>query len=228
MKQLLLLHGALGTQQQFSALKTILAPTYHVHDFNFSGHGGKSAPADFSIELFTQDTLNYIQEHSLGPVSVFGYSMGGYVALNLAKKFPQLVDRILTLGTKFDWTKETAAKEVKMLNPEKILEKVPAFAQSLSALHAPNDWKEMMRKTAAMMLDLGDGNGLHKSDLQEIQQTVLIALGSLDRMVGQEESEEAAQLLPNGTFRLMEGFKHPIEQVDKQQLATMIADWMNG
>ena len=47
-----------------------------------------------------------------------GHSMGGYVALKLALKRPELVDRIITLGTKFNWTPEVAAKEVKMLNPD--------------------------------------------------------------------------------------------------------------
>ena len=56
--------------------------------------------------------------------------MGGYVALQLANKHPKYVQKIITLGTKFAWDKETAAKEVKMLNPEKIEEKIPAFAKN--------------------------------------------------------------------------------------------------
>ncbi len=81
--------------------------------------------------------------------------MGGYVGLNLAKEYPELVGRIVTLGTKFAWTKEVAEKEIKMLNPEKIAEKIPAFADRLKSIHTNNNWKEVVRKTARMMYGLG-------------------------------------------------------------------------
>ena len=66
-----------------------------------------------------------------------------------------IINSIVTFGTKFNWSKEAAAKEVKMLNPEVIEEKVPKFAQMLKDTHAPNDWKTLLHKTAAMMKGLG-------------------------------------------------------------------------
>lgn len=216
---LLLLHGALGASSQFEQLTNILNSSFTIHTLNFSGHGGQSFTEDFSIEQFAKELQTYIEKNHLHNVDVFGYSMGGYVALYLAQSHPNLVNRIYTLGTKFSWSPETAAKEVKMLNPEKIEEKVPAFAKALAERHAPNEWKKVLYRTKDMMLALGEQPALTDSDFAQIKQSVAIGIGSEDNMVSFEESENAANLLPNGSVYIFNEFKHPIEQVDYKKLA---------
>lgn len=219
-QKLLVLHGALGSEKQLEPLKKVLEESFEVHTLNFRGHGGRDfGQGAFSINGFTEDVLEYLKAHNLDQVSIFGYSMGGYVALNLAKKEPNRINKIFTLATKFAWSIETASKEVKMLNPAMIEEKVPAFAATLKERHAPLDWKLHLKKTAEMMLELGGGAGLSTKDFGAITNNVLITVGSKDRMVSQKESEEVANLLPNGVFELLEGVKHPIEQVDLELLA---------
>ena len=224
---LLLLHGALGSQQQLQALAQLLATDYHIHLLNFAGHGGRANTADFSMELFVENVVDYLQENQLQQVSIFGYSMGGYVALCLALKHPHLVNKIVTLGTKFNWSQEAAAKEVKMLNPTIIAQKVPKFAAHLQATHAPNDWKVVLEQTAQMMLGLANGNQLQMEDLQQIQHQVCIGIGSLDNMVTVEESQKAAAALPQGTCQLLEGVYHPLEKNEQQVLAEYISHFLD-
>jgi len=222
-QKLLVLHGALGSQAQLKPLKNALEDSFEVHTLNFTGHGGRNfGEADFSIDQFTKDVLDYLDEKDVDKINVFGYSMGGYVALNLAEKFPDRVAKIFTLATKFAWSIESASKEVKMLNPNLMEEKVPAFAAILKERHAPLDWKLHLNKTAEMMLALGNGLGLSTEDFGTISNEVLITVGSKDRMVSQEESEIVANVLPNGDFEVLEGFKHPIEQVDLKVLSEKI------
>src|SRR5688572_20485894 len=164
---ILILHGALGSASQLESVKSAMESSgMTVHSLNFSGHGGASFQNHFGIEQFADDTLKYIKSHHLKQVNIFGYSMGGYVALWLAKKYPDIVGKILTLGTKFDWSAESASREVKKLNAEKILEKIPAFARILESRHAPNDWKILIQKTADMMMALGESPILTKEILQ--------------------------------------------------------------
>jgi len=94
-----------------------------------------------------------------------GYSMGGYVALYLALMQNNLIHNIVTLGTKFNWSKEAVDKETKLLNPEIMLEKIPAYAKTLETKHGSH-WKELVIKTAGMMNDIGNNNFLN-SDLSE-------------------------------------------------------------
>lgn len=214
MRNLIILHGALGAQDQFDVLADSLESEFNIYLLNFSGHGGESFESNFSIEQFATELEAFITNNELHQPLVFGYSMGGYVALKLASEKPDLIHSLFTLGTKFDWSPATAAHEVKMLNPEKIEEKVPAFAKALEERHAPNDWKEVLSRTKQMMLDLGNTPALSISDFEKIEMPVMIGIGDSDNMVSLAESEAVSNALPNGQLRVFDGFKHPIEQVD--------------
>jgi pimeloyl-ACP methyl ester carboxylesterase len=81
--------------------------------------------------------------------------MGGYVAIYLARYYPESVNKIITLATKFIWNETIAAKEIKMLNADKIEEELPDFAVALHKRHAPDNWKTVLEKTAAMLIEMG-------------------------------------------------------------------------
>ena len=219
---LLLLHGALGAQSQFTELAAKLQTSFAVHTMSFEGHGGEPSSNDFSIAQFAQNVIDFLTAHSMDQVNVFGYSMGGYVALHLALHHPDKIKKIVTLGTKFQWDPESAQKEVRMLNPAKIEEKVPHFAKALEKIHAPGDWKEVMEKTAKMMIGMAEGAKLTDDDLKKIGHEAVIGIGSLDNMVTSAESEHAASLLPNAHLVKLEGVPHPIEKVDVEVLAAYI------
>jgi pimeloyl-ACP methyl ester carboxylesterase len=219
MNPLLILHGALGAAPQLTNLKMFFKDEgYDTYTMNLSGHGGEAFQSSFGIEQFAEDVLNYLNIHTLDKVNIFGYSMGGYVSLWLAKNHPDKVGKILTLGTKFDWDIESAEKEVRKLNHEKIIEKVPAFARILEHRHAPNDWKVLLQKTGTMMLDLGKKPLLTKEILQTIHCPVLVCMGDQDDMADHQYSEEVASYLPNGKFYLLDNTPHPIEKVDFKKL----------
>ena len=89
MQHLILLHGAIGAKQQLEPLSNALSPQFNIHLINFPGHGGRAMPASaFSIELFASDVLGYMKENNIEQANVFGYSMGGYAAVYLAKHHP--------------------------------------------------------------------------------------------------------------------------------------------
>jgi pimeloyl-ACP methyl ester carboxylesterase len=210
----LLLHGALGGKTQLQPLLEILSRDREVYSMNFSGHGGEPfSAAGFGIEVFAEDVRLFMNAHSLERVDIFGYSMGGYVALWFAWRYPERVNSIVTLGTKFDWDVSSAEKETRKVNPEKIVEKLPAFARILEKRHSPNDWKELLRKTGDMMLGLGRQPLLTEEIIGAIAIPTQIVLGDLDDMADRPYSEHVAALLPRGNFVLLENTPHPIEKL---------------
>ena len=222
MKKLLLLHGALGTSITMEPLGERLNDEFEVFTFDFSGHGGAPFATAFGIESFTLEVLDFLDESGLETVDIFGYSMGGYVALNLARQRPERVGKIITLATKFDWTPESAERESKMLNSEKIEAKIPVFADLLRERHAPNDWKVLLQKTAEMMLELGQRPTLTPEILSQIQHPSLICLGDGDQMVSLVETTQATEALPNGQLRVLAQTPHPLEKVNLDALAVVI------
>ncbi|MGE3802708.1 MAG: alpha/beta fold hydrolase [Candidatus Kapaibacterium sp.] len=146
---LLFLHGALYTKREFEPLMAALADQFTLDAIDFTGHGGEMMPAEpYSIRLFADDVLRWMERSGCATVDIFGFSMGGYVGLYLARHYPERVGRLMTLGTKLRWNIETSAREVKMLDPEKIEQKVPHFAEALKQRHGEDRWKRVLDKTA--------------------------------------------------------------------------------
>lgn len=224
MNSILLLHGALGSRTQLEPLKNILEDHGHqVFSMNFSGHSGQPyAEQGFGIDVFAHDVVHFIQAHHLNQITIFGYSMGGYVALWVAYQHPGLIDKIVTLGTKFDWSPDSAEREIKKLNPEKIVQKIPAFARLLEHRHSPNDWRELIVKTAAMMHGLGENPLLTQEHLRQLQIPITILLGDQDDMADRNYSRQVAGWLPQGNFQLLDSTPHPIEKVRLNELLTFI------
>ena len=211
---LLLLHGSLYTKDEFDPLTAVLAERFTIDAINFTGHGpGSVSDEPFSISLFADDVLRRLESVDAERVDIFGFSMGGYVGLYLAGHYPKKIGRVMTLGTKLRWDPQTAAREVMMLDPQKIEEKVPRFAEVLKRRHGDEGWKSVLKKTAEMMTNLGNAPELSPEGLQQIEQPVRLTLGDRDHMVSIEETVETYRLLPNGELNILPGIGHPLEKV---------------
>ncbi|MGZ3882898.1 MAG: alpha/beta fold hydrolase [Bacteroidia bacterium] len=225
MKSIIFLHGAIGASDQLEPLANALKSRYSVFTFSFSGHGKTTFdPEGFGIGIFAKELQQFIEKHQLEKPDVFGYSMGGYVALYLAAQQPGLIGSIITLGTKFTWSPEIAAGEVKMLDAKTISEKVPKFAEALKVRHG-NEWEELLQKTAEMMKGLGDKNLLDANTLSGIKSKVLIGLADNDNMVSLEETTAAYKSLPNAGMYMLPFSKHPIESVNLNYLANLLSSF---
>lgn len=222
-EHLLLLHGALGSDKQLRALARDLSQFYQIHTFSFSGHGGRALePASFNMGAFGQEVQAFIREKNLAALHIFGYSMGGYAALLAAADMPGPIKTITTLGTKFDWSPETAAAETRMLDAAKIREKVPQFAEQLTQTHAPTPWTAVLEATRQMMLALGEQPPLTPARLTKITIPVQILVGELDKTAGVDGSSLYASYLPAATFEIMMNTPHPLERVNPDELVQRI------
>jgi pimeloyl-ACP methyl ester carboxylesterase len=227
MSPILFLHGALGTKAQLQCFTPLLGQ-YEVHTLDFSGHGGAGpANTDLSISLLARQVSDYLHHHQLSAVPVFGYSMGGYVAMYLARHYPEAVSRVITLATKYHWDAATAAKEVKMLDAAVIEQKVPAFAAALKERHAPHDWKQVLSATAALMQGLGQQPALSPGDYASITAPCLLMLGDRDQMVSLQETMEVYRALPHAQLAVLPGTPHPIEKVDPDLVSVLVQRFIN-
>lgn len=226
MKSIILLHGAIGAKDQLEPLaKELSANGYQTYSLNFSRHGQTPFQTNFGIQQFADELLEFVvKTHLIRPV-VFGYSMGGYVALYLASQKPGLFDEIITLGTKFEWSPEIAAKETKMLDAKTIAEKVPKFAAALQSRHG-NEWEQLLKRTADMMIDLGNNNLLNPTTFSQIKNKVLIGLADGDTMVSVNETDNAASKISGAKRYTLQNTKHPIETVNAAELVQLIEGFL--
>lgn len=227
--RLLLLHGALGSHHQMMTLRDCLRdelPRKSVEVLEFIGHGSTAdVEADWTIELFSQQLAHYLSEH--GPHAIFGYSMGGYVAMHLALNGGHaLCPRIITLGTKLGWTLQGAEAEGARMQPDAIMAKVPAYAADLQRRHGDPHWRTVLTKTSALMQTLAAQPLLTASNISAMRSDVRYMVGDADAMVSVEETLAFYKATPGSELAVLPGTKHPIERVDEDTLVHHVRQFL--
>lgn len=223
---LLFLHGALGIAKDLEPLMNILNERgFETHSFNFSGHGiNTPEPSEFRIDLFARDLDHFLKQKNLKDPVVFGYSMGGYVALYHKANFEDSpIQRIFTYGTKFNWSPKAVTKELPMLVPETISEKFPHFAEVLKTKHGER-WKQILKSTAHMMQHLEKLDGLTREDLAEVDIPVFLILGDQDRMVTTEETQLTSSWTHRSIVKILSHSKHELERSNLKEIANIITE----
>ncbi len=229
MKDLVLLHGALGASSQLDTLAEALRPYFRIHQMDFEGHG-QSAPRGrpFRMKHFAEDVVELLDRLALPRATFFGYSMGGYVALHLALEHPDRVERVATLGTKFSWDPAYTAREAVRLDPAVIRTKVPAFATTLEARHAgAGGWEGVLAGTADLLRHLGEHPLLTETTLTEVKAPARVIVGDRDNTVTAEESSAVASLLAAGSLTVLPDTPHPIEQVNLHVLVPVLLEFFH-
>lgn len=220
--QRIVLHGALGSAEE---LKSLWQPHPAFADalfLNFTGHGSRSnEPWSGRMEDLVTDLAHSLDQLGAEEVEIVGYSMGGYVALQLAARGDERITRIITLGTQFAWSVASSTSEAAKLDPANLLAKVPAYVESLQKLHGPR-WETTLNNTRTLMQLLGEAGGFAAADLHRVFVPVVVCRAESDRMVTEETSRWAADQLPNATFAPVANSQHPPHKIDLDEFT---ASW---
>lgn len=216
---LLLLHGALGSKRQLQGLQKRIGG----HAIDLSGHGGREIPSDgIRFEQFITDVDAAFTEHGWVRADLFGYSMGGYAALLYAAKHPERVRSVITVGTKLAWTEEGLQKELRRLDPDVMIAKVPAFANALAAVHGEGRWRDVVNAIAKSMSELAAAPLLTAEVVARIECPVLLCVGDCDTTAVPSDTQAFATGLRNAEVVVLPDTRHPFEEVDLDALVPLI------
>ncbi len=219
MSTILFLHGAIGSSNQLSKIYNRFENSI---TFNFPGHGNTKIPTEFSIELFSKAVIDLLDKNELKKVSIFGYSMGGYVGLYLAVNYSNRIEKVFCHGTKLLWNEESAWREMKLLDPKLIEEKAPQFASHLDTIHGDN-WPLVLTKTTSMLQEMGKNPPLDVKDFQTITCPILISLGDQDKTANLEDSVVCLSFFQKVSFSVLPNTPHPLEKTDCNRLVEIAA-----
>jgi len=116
-KAVVLIHGYTGSSQDWSNQMSALSPTYRVITVDLRGHGKSSAPSremDYSIELFVEDVHSILNHLNIEKCCLVGHSLGGFIALEFALKYPELLAGLVLVDTSSgDWDRPTEYAELR-------------------------------------------------------------------------------------------------------------------
>lgn len=219
---LVLLPGALQARASLAPLASALAPFADVLSLDLSGHGGQAIPDVLHPCEMVAAVVVELNRRTVARAHVFGYSLGGYVGLLLAQAHPERVAGVFAHATKLAWTPEVAAREVRGLDADRMLEKAPAFAAALEQAHAPQDWRLLTRRVADLLTALGESPEVADPVLRALQVPVQLSVGDHDRLVTLEETVGAYRALVQGRLLVLPGVTHPLENTVQERLVSEV------
>lgn len=98
---ILLIHGIGDNSTTWAAVQSRLAERFTVIAPDLLGHGQSEKPhgGDYSIAAYANRMRDLLHVLDIDRVTVIGHSLGGGVAMQFAYQFPQLVERLVLVGT---------------------------------------------------------------------------------------------------------------------------------
>ncbi|RZU10399.1 pimeloyl-ACP methyl ester carboxylesterase [Kribbella rubisoli] len=166
-----------------------------------------------SMEIFAADTAAFIEALGLGPVHVVGWSDGGKVGMNLALSRPELVRKLVLIGTELTHTGGTAANQA-LLEPAGLEFLAGAFRPQYDALSpdGPAHFDVVFAKWVQMWKTVPD---IEPATLTTLPMPVLLMQGD-DDCVRLEHTAEVARAIPDAQVAVVPGTSHglPLEKPD--------------
>ena len=89
------LHGIMGHRRDWDVLVHRLGSTHRVFAVDQRGHGRSEWTRSYRVAEMADDAVALVEQLGVAPVPIVGHSMGAMVALLVAARRPELVDRIV-------------------------------------------------------------------------------------------------------------------------------------
>jgi len=195
---------------------------YRCIAFDFRGQGkSETTPEGYDMDTLTEDARELIEQLDVGPCHFVGLSMGGFVGLRLAIRYPQLLRSLTLIDTsmepedKKNLPKYNALSLIaKLLGFKIVTGNVLPIMFSKNFLEDPdkdaikNQWKEdLINGDRKGILNAVKGvitrEGLSGEEVESIQIPTLIVVGDKDVATPPHKSEKIHQHIPHSELKIV-------------------------
>lgn len=220
MDKLILIHGALGNQKEFSTILPFLEKKYELHCYEIPHHGErKNSPIPFEMEAIINDFLGFLS--LIGPAYVYGFSLGGYLAVAAAIKDDRNFRGIITQGTQFNWSPSIANHTLAQFKKTPKTKGEIAFQSYLNHLHG-NNLDELIEQTHPFIEQLGCSPYITIEKVKHISCPVRLIRGGKDSIASATHTQEIAIAIPNGLYFEIPSLIHPIGFIPPKKTAQLL------
>lgn len=96
-KPLLILHGLLGSLDNWQSIAKKFAETRKVYLIDQRNHGKSPHTEDHDYPLMVEDLKHFIESNNIQNADLLGHSMGGKTVMGLATQYPFLLDKLIVV-----------------------------------------------------------------------------------------------------------------------------------
>jgi len=210
---LLVLHGGFCTVETFGGLTPTLAERHRVYSPERRGHGRTpDVDGPITYEIMARDTIAFMEAVHSGPAHLFGWSDGANVALITALYRPDLVRKLVLMGTAVNISggTEFAQASIGHLTVDML---PPMLREAYEAVSpdGPEHFAVVVEKLAPAIAV----TTTELSDLERITAPTLVIVADND-MVTIEHAAAMQRALPDSQLAVVPGTSHalPLEKPD--------------
>ncbi|MGE8535800.1 MAG: alpha/beta fold hydrolase [Chryseobacterium sp.] len=209
---LILLHGNSGSIKDFYQQIPVLSKQYKVIAIDTRGQGKSidSSKKDFTYKMFADDVKALIDQLKLNKVNITGWSDGGNTGLEFALKYPERLNKLITIGAN--------------AFPDGVDDKLTDhFENKMLVMKALKDSKKFNEQRLLNIMLTQPR--IARKDLNKIGSRVLVIAGDKD-VIKPEHTELIAKEIPNAELKIYSNATHMIPFENADQLNTDILNFL--
>ena len=225
---LVVLHGALGsTALETDRLVRVWERDARVYAVDLPGHG-RSDGLDVEAptwDPYVEAAAAVVDDLGLEAARVFGFSMGGGVALGLTLARPDRVARLAVHGVNVQWDDDEVEAMTGPMDPATMEVEHPFWARRLADVHGPDRWRRLVQQMIAFTRGLPD-RPVPDADLARVACPTLVSAGDRDRFFDVRHAVGLYRAIPGARLQILPGLDHPIQGVDVEAFAAGVRDFL--
>lgn len=242
---LLLIAGLASDSQSWLPVVEGLAKQFTVILLDNRGVGRSTQECEISISLMADDCAALIRHLGYQRVTVAGHSMGGMIAMELSRQYPDLVDRLVLVATTAknsvrnnllfqDWADwyESGSNRAAWFRTVLYWILTESFFKNQPLLDASLDYLlsyPWPQSAAAFRQQVQAIAGFDASDwLGQVMVPTCVLAGEQDLLMLPGDSEYLAQQLPHAVLEVVKGAAHSVHSEQPEAFVQAIVDFCKG
>jgi pimeloyl-ACP methyl ester carboxylesterase len=222
---LLLLHGGLATNETWAAQMPAFSERFRVIAPERRGHGHTpDVEGPHTYEDMATDTVGFLDEVVGDPAHLVGWSDGGIVGLLVALARPDLVRKLVVLGTNFDVSGVVPEVEEQAATMAPDSPGLAMFRELYEATSpdGPGHWPVVFDKFVERMATQPH---IPVKDLTRVNAPTLVLVGD-DDIVSLEHTATLFRALPNSELAVVPGASHAAAMEKPELVNRLILDFL--
>jgi pimeloyl-ACP methyl ester carboxylesterase len=193
-----------------------------LHLVDLPGLGGSDKPQTaLDVDDLADIVVSWLRVLGDGPVALVGHSLGSQVAIDLAVRRPDLVERLALVSPTVDPAADTLAKQLARLALDGLRE-----PPSLITLLA----RDYLRAGLGSVLDIGRAAVRDQVErkLPRLGTPTLVVRGGRDPLVPAAWADEVCRLVPHARLVVVPQATHAVPYSAPAELARALREFLDG